>query len=78
MPGAAQRIGDAGFLEEVLHDGVAPDDRVADLVLEPRALVFVELRVDLTFQRRPLFAELRRFFRAFVLDVVDVLDDSFA
>src|ERR1700691_753514 len=39
MSGAAECIRYAGFLQEVLHDGVAPDGGVAGLVFEPRSLV---------------------------------------
>ena len=51
---------------------------MAGLVLQARALIFVKLRIDFAFERRPLFAELRRFFRALVVDVVDVLNDGLA
>ena len=78
VPGAAQRVGNAALLQEVLHDRVAPDDRMAGLVLQPRALIFVELRVDFAFQRGPLVAEPRRFLRAFVVAVVNVLNDGLA
>ena len=44
VAGTAERVGNAGLLQKVLHDGVAPDDGMAGLVFEPRALILVELR----------------------------------
>ena len=46
VAGAALLVGDAAELEEVLHDGVAPDDGVAGLVFEAGEHVGVERGID--------------------------------
>ena len=79
MAGAAFFVGDSAQLQEILHDGVAPDDGVAGLVFEAVAHMFVELGIDAAFERRPLVAtNSRGLRRALVVAVVDVLDDGLA
>ena len=50
MAGAALRIGDSAELEEVLGDGVAPDNGVSGLILKARENVGVKFRIDAVFQ----------------------------
>ena len=78
MAGAAVVVGDSAELEEVLSDGVAPDDGVVGLVLKAREHVGVEFRIDAALQRRPVRDELCGLRGAVVVRVVEILDDGFA
>src|SRR5581483_4102687 len=54
VTGAPLRVGNAALFEEILHNRIAPHDRVTSLVFETRALIFVELRIDLLLESGPL------------------------
>ena len=77
-PARACASANAGFFEEVVADGVAPDDRVAGLIFEAGEDVVETLRVDVALQRFPLIDEFGDFGGAFVVGIVNVLDDGFA
>ena len=53
MAGSAAVVGDSAEFEEVLRDGVAPDDGVAGLVLKAREHVGVERGIDTAFAATP-------------------------
>src|SRR5579863_1654931 len=77
MAGAGFVIGNAGFFQEVVADGVAPDDRVARLIFQASENVIEAWRVYVPLQRLPLIDELDYFGSAFVVGIVNVLDDGF-
>ena len=70
VAGAALLIGDSTELEEVLRDGVAPDDGVAGLVLKAGEHVGVKFRVDAAFERLPFVDELPGLRGTFIVRVV--------
>ncbi len=78
VAGAALFVRDPTQLEEILHNGVAPDDGVPGLVLEAGEDVCVEAGVDAPLERRPVVDEPCGLGGAVVVTVVDVLDDGFA
>ncbi len=78
MAGAAFLIGDAAQLEEVLDDGVAPDDGVAGLVDEAVVHSLVDVGVDASLERFPIGDELLGAGCSLVVAVIEVLDDGFA
>jgi hypothetical protein len=77
MAGAAFVVGDAGFFQKIVADGVAPDDGVASLIFETCENVVEALRVNVALQRFPLVDEFGDFGGAFIVGVVNILDDGF-
>src|SRR5579863_7937502 len=78
MSGVAFIVGNAGFFQEIVANRVAPDDRVTRLIFQASEYVIKPLRIDVALQRFPLIDKLGNFGGAFIVGIVDVLNDSFS
>ncbi len=54
MARTALFVGNAALLEEILHDGIAPNDGVAGLIFKTGADIVEKSVVDVAFERCPL------------------------
>ncbi len=75
VPGSSLRVGNSGRSQEPAVDRVAPHNRVPRLIVEVLRDRLVTLGIDGAFQAAPLRRERRRFRRALIVAVVDVLND---
>ena len=78
MAGASFRIGDSGKAQEIFANGITPNDGVAGLVFKASKGCGVAVAVNQTLQRLPLLHVIGCSLCAFVMRIINVLDDGFA
>src|ERR1700747_2661825 len=71
-------IGDSGSSQKPIANRVAPDDGVSGLIFEACEHGRVTLLINVAAQRLPLANIVSGGLRAFVMGIVNVLDDSFS
>ena len=78
MPDAAAVVGNAGSFRKPIADGIAPDNRLAGLVLETLQCIFIRLRIDAAPEGLPLYDQFCRLLGTIVVRIINVLDHRFA
>jgi hypothetical protein len=72
---SAALIGYARNLQEPIADSIAPNNRMPGLIFEAPQNFLITILIDSPFQGLPLRHKTCRSLRAFVVRIVDVLDD---